>query len=235
PEGGRLRLTLRALDAGVELFVEGGAREWRSGSSLLDDLPGLVAIWHRPSDEQEAVVVAGASAPGGGDAFEQVNEEAAHPLRAHVISEVTRGAPPPARVIDAYCGAGQVGRAVATTGPVVVGIEVNASAVAAARAEAPEGFTVVHGAVEEQLAQLLPADVLVLNPPRSGLDAEIPELIRTDPPDRIVYVSCDPATLARDVALLEDSFELGSVTCFDLFPHTAHVESVATLRRRRSS
>lgn len=82
--------------------------------------------------------------------------------------------------------------------------------------------------VEEFLPRLLPADVVVLNPPRAGVDARVTTALRERAPRAIVYVSCDPATLARDVARLE-GWRVASVTCYDMFPQTAHVETVCTL------
>ncbi len=247
---------------GIELLVDGGEAGWRSGG-LLDDVPGLVAVWHRPSDAPEAVLVAGASHPGGGDAFEQVNPEGADLLRRHVLEvvgaglgpgpsgygePVTGGEPtlqgqplggggagaarrPAATVVDAYCGVGVVSRELASRGMRVTGIERNASAVAAARRDAPAGLNVVEGSVEDHLGAYLPCDLLIVNPPRAGLHDSLPDRIGSAPPERIVYVSCDPATLARDVGRLGDAYALTGLRCFDLFPHTAHVETVAVLDR----
>jgi 23S rRNA (uracil1939-C5)-methyltransferase len=86
------------------------------------------------------------------------------------------------------------------------------------------------GRVEEELPKGLPADLVLLNPPRTGLDKSIPDLLVKDPPPKAVYVSCDPATLARDLKRLEGTFQVERVRCFDLFPQTGHVETVVTLR-----
>lgn len=232
PDGGRLRLTLREAPDGIELVVDGGAPGWRSGG-LLDEVPSLTGIWHRPSGAEDTVLVAGESRPGGGDAFEQVNPEGADLLFDHVV-EMARGGDCDA-VVEAYCGTAAVGRALAAAGSRVIGVERNASAVAAARLDAPDGLTVVEGAVEDQLAELLPTDLLLVNPPRTGLDDAIPDIVRDALPARLIYVSCDPATLARDVKRLGDAFVLTHLRCFDLFPHTAHVETVAVLQRREAT
>lgn len=273
PDGGRLRLTLRSVADGVELIVEGGEPGWRPGG-LIDDVEALIAIWHAPSGSERPALVAGGAAPGLGDAFEQVNPEAADLLREHVLDVAVRllgrrrlgeagagagpgeavgsegagpdqaagseGADPDdvagardshaLRVVDAYCGTGRVGRALAADGLRVTGIELNALAVAAARERAPEGFEVVEGSVEARLGEHLPCDLLLLNPPRSGLDPSIPDLVRGAPPEHVVYVSCDPATLGRDLGALGPAYELTDLRCFDLFPQTAHVETVAVLR-----
>jgi 23S rRNA (uracil1939-C5)-methyltransferase len=95
------------------------------------------------------------------------------------------------------------------------------------------------GTVEDLIARLRPAEAVILNPPRTGLHQDVigallepPSRRAAEPPSRLVYVSCDPATLARDVARLASRFRLIQVRAFDLFPQTAHVETVATLDRQ---
>ena len=85
------------------------------------------------------------------------------------------------------------------------------------------------GAVEEVLEEVLPVDLLILNPPRGGLDARVPELLDSRPVKKVLYVSCDPATLARDLKRMGPGYEPLGVQCFDLFPQTDHVETVISL------
>ncbi|MDQ3555234.1 MAG: 23S rRNA (uracil-5-)-methyltransferase RumA, partial [Gemmatimonadota bacterium] len=113
-------------------------------------------------------------------------------------------------------------------------IELDADSVAEAERAAPPGTRFVQGAVEEILAAHLPADLVILNPPRAGVAPEVVEALLAAPPARIIYVSCDPATLARDLKRLLAAFELRHLRCFDLFPQTAHVESVVELSLRTS-
>ena len=84
--------------------------------------------------------------------------------------------------------------------------------------------------VEDVIARTLPADVVVLNPPRAGVEARVCAELGKAPPRRIVYVSCNPATLARDVGRLA-GFRVETVRPFDMFPQTAHVETVCVLDR----
>lgn len=230
PDGGRLRLTLRKVaDDAVALLVEGGDEGW-SGGGLMDDVPALVDVWHAPAGEDEAVRVDGPAGPGPEGAvrpgaFTQVNPEVAPELRDHVVSRVDGDG----AVVDAYCGVGLYGHRLAEDGRSVVGIEVDPVAVAAARRHAPEGFQVVEGSVEDRLGDHLPADVVILNPPRTGLHDDLPPLLMERGPRRLVYVSCDAATLARDLARLEGRYSLTGLRSFDLFPQTAHVETVAVL------
>jgi 23S rRNA (uracil1939-C5)-methyltransferase len=232
PSGGRLRLTLRLADAGTELLVEGGEEGWDAGA-LQRGVPELSAVWHLARDvEGAAELRGGAEGEGGGVAFEQVNREAAALLRAHVLRVVSARYPVPGAAVDAYCGDGVYGRALAAEGWTVTGIEADPAAVPT---ELPDGFSLVTGLVEDHVARALPADLLVLNPPRAGLDPAVPPRILSDPPQIIVYVSCDPGTLARDVRALAPGYVVDDVAGFDLFPQTAHVETVAVLSRRDES
>lgn len=238
PAGERLRLTLRATARGeVSLLVEGGFSPGRP-QELLDAVDGLVSLWHRAGNAEPELV---AGAPGlpetwgeesfelSGAAFLQVNREAAARLEAHVL-ELARPADG-LRVIDAYCGVGLHARRLARAGAQVIGIELDPVAVAEARRGAPDGVRFEAARVEQRLPELLPADLVILNPPRAGIAEEVAAALAARPPERIVYVSCDPATLARDLRRLGGTFRLSGLRCFDLFPQTAHVETVVLLTR----
>jgi len=238
PPGGRLRLTLRAAASGVSLLVEGGSPDW--DASAVASLAAFTAVWHRPEGEARARRVAGESVedvwggealPVEGAAFLQVNREAAALLRHHVLDIVGAGT---GRAVDGYCGVGVYGRELARQGWVVTGIELDPDACDAARRQAPAGLEIVEGRVELHLADALPADLVLLNPPRTGIHASIPRLLVERPVERVVYVSCDPATLARDAARLEEAYELRAIRSFDLFPQTPHVETVARFESRGS-
>lgn len=245
PSGRRLRLTLRGSAAGeVALIVTGGYGPGRP-EELLERVPGLSAIWHEPGGRgsakqrdtgglellagSEMVAESWADEEVGlsGAIFLQVNRGAAEQLEAYVLEKA--GEVGGERVVDAYCGVGLLGRRLARAGAEVVGIELDEAAVAEARRLAPPGAEFVAARVEEALPAALPAGLVILNPPRTGLDPAIPEVLRLHPPRRIIYVSCDPATLARDLARLGPAFRVRSLRCFDLFPQTAHVETVVEL------
>lgn len=237
PSGRTLRLTLRGTARNeVALVVEGGYSRGRP-DELLDRVDGLVAIWHRPPGGaldlvagRESVVETWADEEVelSGAVFLQVNREAAALLEAHVLE--LAGDVAGKRVVDAYCGIGLHARRLARRGAEVVGIELDDLAVRAARQAGIEGARFEAGRVEELLPAELPADLVIVNPPRGGLDPAVPEALLASSPPRILYISCDPATLARDLARLTPRYRLASVRCFDLFPQTSHVETVAELQ-----
>jgi 23S rRNA (uracil1939-C5)-methyltransferase len=136
----------------------------------------------------------------------------------------------PSTVIDAYAGLGLTGRALAERGVVVTAIEADEVAARFAGASLPEASRVIAGRVEDVIDQALPADVVVLNPPRAGVHARVTEALSASATRRVMYMSCDPATLARDVARLP-AYRVNSLRAYDMFPQTAHVEVVCELVR----
>ena len=234
PGGRMLRLTLRATAHGaVTLLIEGGTGRGLP-TELLAAVPQLRAIWERPVPTKPARLLAGESdvierwgdldLELSGALFLQVNRAAARLLEAHVLERAIAAAPQ--RVIDAYCGIGVYARELSERGDDVVGIELDPHAIAVARQVAPRA-RFHQDRVEEALGRALPADLVIVNPPRGGLDPAASAALLAQPPARLIYVSCDPATLARDAERLAPALQLRAVRCFDLFPQTAHVETVA--------
>ncbi|MDT8367688.1 MAG: class I SAM-dependent RNA methyltransferase [Longimicrobiales bacterium] len=243
PSGAELRLTLRATDDGVVLVIEGGETgntDVRDAGKLIEEIPALLAVWHRPEGETRALLLGGARTVDDrwfgevlaleSSAFLQVNREGAHAVHRAVLGEL--GDPAGQRIVDAYAGVAPWGRRLARHGARVIAIEFDDAAVRVARHEIPEGLEVWHGRVEEHLADALPADRVLLNPPRAGIAASVIDTLLASPVPRVIYVSCDPATLARDLARLAPGYEVRRVRGFDLFPQTAHVETVVTLEMR---
>jgi 23S rRNA (uracil1939-C5)-methyltransferase len=142
-------------------------------------------------------------------------------------------------VLDLYAGIGTIGLAVARRAGSVTAIEENPTAMRLAgvnaRINGVANLRTVPGRVEEALRQVRVGQhsAAVLDPPRAGCDpAAVAELLRLAP-DRLVYVSCEPATHARDVALLvRGGYRVRRAAVVDMFPHTYHIESVALLERR---
>ena len=139
------------------------------------------------------------------------------------------------RLVDVYCGVGLFGLALAEQAGQVTGIEADPSAAADFRynAQGLDRVELIEGKAQAVLKRLAgPVDLLILDPPRSGAGKQVVgEIVRLGP-RRIAYVSCDPATLARDARLLtESSYQLSEVQPVDLFPQTYHVDSVALFTR----
>jgi 23S rRNA (uracil1939-C5)-methyltransferase len=236
PSGDRLRLTLRGTaQNAIALIIDGGYSGGQP-ERLLEAVPAIRSIWHRPAGAEAHQLRAGERSfeeswsdeevALSGAVFLQVNRAVAAELEAHVLQ---RAATAGRTVIDAYCGIGLHARRLARLGHHVIGIELDASAIEEARRDAPEGVEFVQGRVEVELEKHLPADLVIVNPPRTGLDPQATGLLADRPVPRIIYVSCDPATLARDLARLKASYSVTDLRCFDLFPQTTHVESVVEL------
>jgi len=136
----------------------------------------------------------------------------------------------PTHAIDAYAGRGDTAVALATAGVRVTAIELDRDGAARGGERLSAPSRVIEGRVEDLLPGLLPADVLVVNPPRAGLHERVTATLAAARPSpcAIIYVSCNPATLARDLARLE-GFRVASLIAFDMFPQTAHVETVCEL------
>ena len=171
----------------------------------------------------------GVSAPS----FFQVNTEAAE----HLVSVVTGGIPDPydARVFDVYAGVGAFTLPLAAEGADVTAFEAEGSAVRDLRRNLERAHLyaeVMPGDAARSLAEAGPADAAIVDPPRAGLHPAALSTIAAAAPKHLVYVSCDPATLARDLGhLVGQGYGVSSVTPVDLFPHTYHIESVAVLTR----
>jgi 23S rRNA (uracil1939-C5)-methyltransferase len=235
PAAPRLRLTLRAAAGGCSLLIEGGQGRGQP-EALLAAVPALRSIWSRRDSADRSRRIAGDAAleeqwgdesiSMRGGVFVQVNRAMAAQLEAHVLERA--GAVRGKNVVDAYCGIGAYTSRLMHAGAHVTGIEIDADATAAAAARLPDARFLV-GPVEKLLPQVLPADIVIANPPRAGMHHDACNALHARPPKQLLYVSCDPATLARDVARLGPAFSVASIRCFDMFPQTAHVETVLEL------
>lgn len=176
-------------------------------------------------------VVAGVRFRVSATSFFQVNTAGADLLVELVDAACDVG--PDDTLVDAYAGVGLFAATVGRRAGRVLAVEAARSSVADLRENAPD-VEVVRGEVERALLRLgEPWDVVIADPPRSGLGVHGVEAVCEGRPRTIVYVSCDPAALARDAAMLvERGYELEGVTPLDLFPQTHHVESVARFLAR---
>ena len=228
PPVNELRGALRLDDAGPAYLTIEGARSWVTSQAFFAAVPRLAALWWIPElgNRRQLHAREAASAPGA--SFAQVNPAVAMPLRRRVVAAAM--ARHPATAIDGYSGLGDTARELAASGVRVTAIELDGDAVAWSADRLPPGSRALAGRVEELLGHALPADVVILNPPRAGVDKRVTEILEAARPAplAIIYVSCDPATLARDVARLP-RYRIASLESFDMFPQTAHVETVCEL------
>jgi 23S rRNA (uracil1939-C5)-methyltransferase len=181
--------------------------------------------------------------------FSQINDEVAQALRDLIIDLV-----PPNQdlLIDAYCGAGFFAKALLDKFERVIGIDWDRFAIVAAKQNASEKETYIAGDVESELAatlqqtrmgdlQIAPAVTdrrslkpltVIVDPPATGLSANVRKAIVDFAPTTLIYVSCNPPTLARDLKDLHEKFVIESVTPLDMFPQTAEIEVLAHLEAR---
>ena len=235
------RLVLRLdREAGLHLVFETGEGPiWTEGPALHRAVADQTAltVWWRPAGGA-ARAMAGAASAYPATAFEQVNPAMGDRVRTRAIEGL--GPVAGRRVWDLYAGIGETSSRLAEAGATVQSVEWDRGAVAAAEeAQRPYGARIerVTGPAEAVVRSLGAPDLVITNPPRTGMDRDVVmELVRRHP-ERIVYVSCDPATLARDLGWLAGgaggtaTYRLAALDAFDLFPQTAHIESVAVLER----
>ena len=175
----------------------------------------------------------------GPKSFYQTNSE-----QAYELYKVTRDfaeLQPDDVLYDLYTGTGTIANFCARRARKVVGVEYVPEAIEDARINSMingiENTTFYAGDMKDVLSDDFVErngrpNVIILDPPRAGVDERVLEVIKRAAPDRMVYVSCNPSTQARDLALLDDMYEIMAVQPVDMFPHTHHVENVVKLRKR---
>jgi 23S rRNA (uracil1939-C5)-methyltransferase len=189
----------------------------------------MVELWWIPEGKSRRMLHSRADREHAGASFVQVNPGVAGRVRDWVVSLAM--ASRPGTAVDAYAGTGDIAVVLATGGTKVTAIEVDRDAARVCGERLPAGSRAIAAAVEDALPGALPADVVILNPPRTGLDPRVTETLqpgREGRPPSLIYVSCNPATLARDLRRLP-GYRVRSLRAFDMFPQTAHVETVCEL------
>jgi 23S rRNA (uracil1939-C5)-methyltransferase len=207
-----------------------GTTVWTQAATLGRELErqGMPAVlWWRPEDGVARVLSGRSDAPPA-SVFEQIHPAMGDRVRAYTLSRL--GPVAGASVWDLYAGIGETTVALAEAGARVESVERDPRAVAHAEAAGCPARRYA-GSAEELVDRLESPDLVVTNPPRIGMNQVVTAAIAAKRPRRVVYVSCDPATLARDIVRLGSGFRLAEVRAFDLFPQTAHVETVAVLER----
>lgn len=141
-------------------------------------------------------------------------------------------------VLDLYCGTGTIGIYISDVVSKITGIEVVSDAIEAANINKKinnvENIEFILGKVEDKLDFISNnnIDTVIVDPPRSGLHKKVIPILEKISPKTIIYVSCDPITMARDINLLSNNYELVEVTPYDMFPNTYHVETVCVLKKK---
>jgi 23S rRNA (uracil1939-C5)-methyltransferase len=227
PSAPELRGAVRLSERGFTFTLEGGTR-WSSHEEFFRALTELEELWWIPDGQRRERLAARAPESRAGASFIQINPHVAGMLRAWVVK--LAGAHSPQSVVDAYAGTGDTASMLATSGVRVTAIEIDRDAARVCATRLPQGSRTITGRVENALPKAIPADVVILNPPRAGLHELVPRTLNGSPPKAraVIYVSCNPATLARDVRRM-DGWRVRSLRAFDMFPQTAHVETVCEL------
>jgi tRNA/tmRNA/rRNA uracil-C5-methylase (TrmA/RlmC/RlmD family) len=162
--------------------------------------------------------------------FTQTNDSIASTLLEFVGGQIVGEV-----LVDAYCGSGFFGKRLAERLKMVIGIDWNEPAIEAARASAGSNERYICGDVAETIESLLVKerpDTVILDPSANGLDDQVTTALVINPSNRLIYVSCNPATLARDLSRLQNKYHIVVVQPLDMFPQTAEIETVAVLQAK---
>ena len=211
------------------VIAESSGEPWLNSEVLRAALPdgANVICWWQPVDGA-ARVVAGPATGFPATAFEQVNPEMGTIARGWAVEQLgdVRGAV----VWDLYGRIGDTAVALAERGAQVVSVDADEKAIDwARRREVPRPVRFIAGRAEDVLPTLPEPSAVVVNPPRAGLHWNVTLRLTGQPVNRLIYVSSDPATLARDLHRLSATYRVTGVRAFDFFPQTAQVETVAVL------
>jgi len=225
-----MRLTLRLdRDERRHIIAESAGEPWLDAQELRQALRGSVdgeiICWWQPVDGA-ARVVGGPATGFPATAFEQVNPGMGMITRRWAVEQLgdLRGQ----TVWDLYGGIGDTAALLVAGGANVVSVDADEKAVSWGRDRLPAARFIAARA-EDVLPSLPVPHAVVVNPPRAGLHWDVSLRLTSEPVPRLVYISCDPATLARDLQRLNVNYQVTAVRAFDLFPQTAHVETVAVL------
>ncbi len=230
------RLTLRLDREGTRhVIVESPGEPWHTAGRLrdaLEDGASVICWWH-PVDGAARIIA------GPATGFPPIGFEAEHPAMDRQVRDWavdSLGAVKGGVVWDLYGGIGDTAARLAAREASVVSVDADEQAVGWARrrpelASRGDGVRIVAGRVEDVLQSLPDPQAVVVRPPAAGLHWDVALRLTGDPVPRLVYVSRDPATLARDLHRMSVNYELRALRVFDAGPQTAQVETVAHLER----
>jgi len=222
---------------------------------LLDKYPQIVSVINNITSRKAGVAIGEYEVLIGGtscikdtigafefeisaNSFSQTNTRGAEQLFAIIAeyAELTGQE----TVMDLYSGTGAIAIYLAGSAKGVIGMEIIESAVAdAEKNRLKNGLSncsFIQGDIRTTLPKITKSpDVMIIDPPRAGMHKDIVKHVLAMAPNRIVYVSCNPATLARDLGMLQERYHVLEVQPIDMFPHTFHIESVARLQRKNTT
>jgi 23S rRNA (uracil1939-C5)-methyltransferase len=167
--------------------------------------------------------------PGVPRTFTQTNEFIASALLEYLDRQVTGDV-----LVDAYCGSGFFGHALADRFRNVIGLDWNVPAIAEARKAARPNEVYIAADVSESIESVLAKyhpDTVILDPSADGVEKRVTDALAAQSSERLIYVSCNPTTLARDLSRLKEQYRIIAIQPFDMFPQTAEIETVAVLKR----
>ena len=169
------------------------------------------------------------------NSFFQVNQVITEKIYNEIRSNIEKINPK--NVLDLYCGTGTIGIYIADLVKNVIGIEVIKDAVLDANFNKElnniDNISFILGKVEDKIIVIKDnIDLIIVDPPRSGLDKKVISVINKIKAKNIIYVSCNPITLVRDLKLLKDNYNIEYIKPYDMFPNTYHVECVVLLERK---
>ena len=250
-----INAALPSIRSAVFTLLTQGARAVRQSAKAADNVTirhtarDGVKWWlgDSPANLELCEQTAGLKFAVPADGFYQVNPQMADRLVAAVRDEYMAGADAAPHVLDLYCGVGvfglccaQAAKASVPDGIRLVGIESGRGAIACAKKNAaalgvPANFFCerVGGSLTRIKAGA--HHTVIVDPPRGGLESNVVPWLARLPAPRILYVSCDPATLTRDLAVLTRTYDIVRVKLFDLFPRTARFETLAVLQKKVST
>ncbi len=211
-------------DEGVHVVFRGPVKPGMGWAEQED----FVCWWEAPDRSPRRVTRGGdAAEPIPPGVFEQVHQQMGDRVRAFAIEQV--GEVSGVLVWDLYAGIGETSSALAARGARVESVELDPNAVATA--DRGNGGAILRhaGSAEEWVGRMSRPASVVTNPPRAGMGEPVVRELVVRRPARIIYISCDPATLARDIDRLGSAYQVTTLRSFDLFPQTAHVETVVRL------
>ena len=216
-------------EGGLHLIVGGGAESWNPEPLRQAVGEDGLSYWWQPRGGA-AQVVAGPEKGVAVLAFEQSNSKFARAIRHAAVDSL--GDINGKVVWDLYGGVGEAASLLAERGATAWSVDQDRAAMEWARRRSGAGVKHITGRVEDVLHRLAEPQAVIVNPPRTGLSPRVARHLNrwgeVTPGARVAYISCDPATLARDIARME-SLSVHRVVAYDVFPQTSHVETLAVL------